>query len=184
VKIKIDALEIIGKYYQPGSIAHGILLEHGRAVADKARRIALILHLDIDMDIVEQAALLHDIGMFMTRAPGLGCHGDRDYICHGYLGRELLEREGLPILALVCERHVGAGLTAGEIAEHHLPLPMRDMLPLSVEEKIICYADKFFSKGKNHRDREKTVEEIRAGFAGYGKAQIARFDALHRLLSS
>jgi hypothetical protein len=47
-----------------------------------------------------------------------------------------------------------------------LPLPARDMFPLSVEERLICYADKFFSKTDNGR-HEKTIDEITAGLARY-----------------
>ena len=59
--------------------------------------------------------MLHDIGIFLTHAPQIGCHGDKPYICHGYLGRELLEKEGFPRHAIVCETHVGVGLTIADI---------------------------------------------------------------------
>ncbi len=59
--------------------------------------------------------MLHDIGIFLTNAPHIGCYGDKPYICHGYLGREILDKEGLPGHAMVCERHVGAGLTVTDI---------------------------------------------------------------------
>lgn len=180
----VESRAIIGKYYQPGSLSHEVLVAHGEAVADKARAIALSMPAHApDVDFIVEAALLHDIGMFLTRAPGLGCHGDRDYICHGYLGRELLEKEGLPRHALVCERHVGVGLTADEIVKHNLPVPRREMLPISLEEKIICYADKFFSKSRGALRREKTVEEVRAEISRYGPEQLERFEALHQLFS-
>lgn len=179
-----EPLALIRKYYQPGSLAYEIMVEHGRAVAGKTRDIASSHpELNADMVFIEQAALLHDIGIFMTQAPSLGCHGDKDYICHGYLGRELLEGEGLPSHALVCERHVGVGLTVADIVRYSLPLPMREMLPLTMEEKIICYADKFFSKKKDSPGREKTVEEVRAWIAPYGQEQLQRFEALHELFS-
>ena len=44
------------------------------------------------------------------------------------------------------KRHTGAGLTKKEIIEQELPLPQQDFLPETTEEKLICYADKFFSK--------------------------------------
>ena len=47
-----------------------------------------------DIEFIRTAALLHDIGIFMTHAPKFGCFGDHPYLAHGYLGRELLEREG------------------------------------------------------------------------------------------
>ena len=93
--------------------------------------------------------MLHDIGIFMTRTPELGCHGKHPYICHGILGSDLLKKEGQPELALVCERHVGVGISKADIHRHRLQLPKRDMIPVSIEEQIVCYADKFFSKNGN-----------------------------------
>ncbi len=180
----MEPLKIIEKYYRPGSEAFLVLVEHGKAVAEKALRTASsVRHLGVDEAFVFQAAMLHDIGIFLTDAPQIGCHGDRDYICHGYLGRELLEREGLISHALVCERHVGVGISLNDIGLHHLPVPHREMLPLSLEEKIVCYADKFFSKKIGTLDREKSLAEVRASVERYGKEKLAAFDEMHSLFS-
>ena len=48
------------------------------------------------------------------------------------------------------------------------------MLPLSIEEQFICFADKFFSKTK--LDKEKSVEKARKSLERYGEAGVARFD--------
>lgn len=101
--------------------------------------------------------MLHDIGIFRTDTDGIHCFGTYPYICHGYLGSELVAAEGFPKHALVCERHTGAGLSLQSILEQNLPVPHREMVPLSLEEQIICFADKFFSKTK--LDREKSVEK-------------------------
>jgi uncharacterized protein len=178
----IDAAGIIRKYYEPGSIAFGILIEHSRAVARKAIDIATRLgHLEPDIMFIEAAAMLHDIGIFMTDEPDIGCYGPYKYICHGYLGRELLEKEGLPVHALVCERHVGVGISVADIDKDRLPIPRRDMLPLTLEEKIICFADKFFSKKKEAPDREKKAEDVRRSIARYGTDKVARFEEMLRV---
>ncbi len=159
-------------------------MEHGRAVADKSLLIARsVADLHPDLTFIEEAAMLHDIGIFMTREPRLGCNGDKDYICHGYLGRELLEQEGLPAHGLVCERHVGVGLTVRDIERQNLPIPRREMLPVTLEEKIICYADKFFSKRIEALREEKGIEEVRRRIAGYGQDDLERFERLHALFS-
>jgi uncharacterized protein len=177
-------LEIIKKYYRPASGAFRVLVEHGEAVARKACETAFrVRHLGPDEAFIAEAALLHDIGIFMTNAPRIGCYGDHEYICHGYLGRELLEGEGLTRHALVCERHVGVGLSVTDIDLHHLNIPRRDMLPLSLEEKIICYADKFFSKAIDALDVEKPLDEVRAAIEKYGKDKLAAFDMLHVLFN-
>ena len=144
-----------------------MLVRHGRQVAKKALGAAeRVVHLNPDMAFVQQAALLHDIGIFLTRAPELGCTGDKPYLCHGVLGRELLEEKGLPRHALVCERHVGTGISADDIRRADLPLPHRDMLPLTLEEELICYADKFFSKNGNNRP--KSIQAILNTLSSYG----------------
>lgn len=158
----MDPLHVIEKFYQPGSDTHAILVAHSRQVAKKSIEIAQNLDRpDLDMEFIEQAAMLHDIGIFLTASPGIGCTGDAPYICHGYLGRKLLDKEGLdPAFGLVAERHTGAGISLDNILRHNLPLPRRDMVPLTLEEKIICCADKFFSKTFANRHRPRTVPDI------------------------
>ena len=151
----MDALAIINKYYPEDNELKHILLTHSRAVADKALWIAdRHPELNLDRAFLEEAAMLHDIGVFLTDAPGIHCQGTHPYICHGYLGSELLQKEGFPKHALVCERHTGAGLSLKSILERELPVPHREMLPVSLEEQVICFADKFFSKTR--LDEEKS----------------------------
>jgi len=174
----LDTHDIIEEYYQPKSIAYDILIHHGELVAQKALDVARsVPHFSPKLSFIYEAAMLHDIGIFMTHAPGLGCYGEHPYICHGVLGKKLLDGISLPQHAHVSERHVGAGITADEIKSQALPLPERDMVPKTVEERIICYADKFFSKGAGS-GREKTVEEILAGLEPYGEGQVSSFLSL------
>ena len=43
--------------------------------------------------------MLHDIGIFRCNAPDIDCHGDAGYICHGYLGAELMRgRKVIPAM--------------------------------------------------------------------------------------
>jgi uncharacterized protein len=173
----MDSLAIIEQYYSPESTAYHFVVHHSRMVTEKALQIASRLRYPgVDMNFIQEAAMLHDIGIFYTDEPGIGCYGDRPYICHGFLGRELLENEGFPDHALVCERHVGVGLTQKEIEENKLPLPARDMIPMSIEEQIICYADKFFSKDAEFLLKEKPLEKIRRGIARYGEDKLRRFN--------
>ncbi|MFZ2807464.1 MAG: HDIG domain-containing metalloprotein [Desulfosalsimonadaceae bacterium] len=167
---------IINEYYPAGSPARDIFLRHSEAVAKKALQAARkVPHLHPDLEFIEQAALLHDIGIFYARAPEIGCFGEYPYICHGYLGRQLMEAKGLFRHALVCERHVGVGLTFDEIRKYHLPLPHRDMVPVSLEERVVCYADKFFSKKPGKNLEEWPVEMVLKSLEKYGPHKVARF---------
>lgn len=150
----MNPIELIDAYYPEDNERKHILLVHSRLVAEKALCIADgHPELNLDKDFLYEAGMLHDIGIFLTDAPGIFCFGNQPYICHGYLGADLMRREGYPRHALVCERHTGAGLSLNDIVAQNLPVPHRDMLPVSMEEQVICFADKFYSK--THLEREK-----------------------------
>ena len=171
----MDALAIINKYYPEDNELKHILLAHSRSVADKALWIAgKHPELNLDKQFLEEAAMLHDIGIFMTDAEGICCFGSYPYICHGFLGADLMRKEGFPRHALVCERHTGAGMSLQSIIDQQLPVPHRNMVPVSLEEQVICFADKFFSK--THLDREKSVEKALKSISRYGEDGIIRFN--------
>lgn len=166
---------LINLYYPQDNELKHILLVHSHSVAEKALWIAdRHPELKLDRDFLYEAAMLHDIGIFLTDADGIHCSGPRPYICHGYLGGALVRAEGYPRHALVCERHTGAGLSLEQIVEQDLPVPHVEMVPVSLEEQVICFADKFFSK--THLDREKSVEKARKSLVKYGEAGVLRFD--------
>lgn len=171
----MNPIELIDKYYPEDNELKKILLKHSRSVADKALAMARKHpELNLDMQFIEEAAMLHDIGIFLTDADDIFCYGTYPYICHGYLGADLVRKEGYPRHALVCERHTGAGLSLKTIIERDLPVPHRDMLPVSLEEQIICFADKFFSKTK--LDNEKSLEKARKSIGKHGEEGLERFD--------
>ena len=174
----MDPIELLEQYYDSNSKAFKILMEHGRQVADKALEAAKnVSELKPDLEFIETAAMLHDIGILQTDTPRFGCFGEHPYICHGILGSELLKEKGHSELALVCERHVGVGISIDDIRRHHLPLPKRDMIPISIEEQIICYADKFFSKTGNGRPAEKSIAEIIDNISRFGPDKSERFES-------
>lgn len=173
-EFKMDYQKIIDKYYPEDNELRHILLVHSRKVADKALEIVdKHPELGADRQFVEEAAMLHDIGIFMTDADGIFCFGDKPYICHGTLGADLMRDEGYPRHALVCERHTGTGLSIADIERQQLPIPHRDLLPVSIEEQIVCFADKFYSKTK--LEKEKSIEGALKSVAKFGEESAARF---------
>lgn len=170
----MDYNKIIDKYYPEENELKKLLIRHSRDVADRALSIAeKHPELDIDRQFLEEGAMLHDIGIFMTDAPGIHCMGKDPYIRHGIDGAELLRKEGYPEHARVCERHTGAGISLKQIKEQNLPLPEQDFLPETLEEKIICYADKFYSKSSP--DKVKTLEKAERSVAKHGEDGLKRF---------
>ena len=176
--------QIIDKYYGEGSNKlKSLLLLHSQSVARKALQIGFShTELSLDMKFIEEAAMLHDIGIIRCNAPGIHCHGTEPYICHGRIGAEMLRAEGLPRHARVCERHTGAGLTRDDIVRQQLPLPQQDFLPETMEEKLVCYADKFFSKSRP--DEEKTLEQAVRSLSKFGDEGVSRFMEWHEMFKT
>lgn len=157
-----------------------LLLLHSRQVADKCLACCDChpgLHLD--RAFVEEAAMLHDIGIRWCHAPGIFCAGEEPYLCHGLIGGRLLREEGLPRHARVCERHTGAGITREQIEQRQLPLPPADYLPETLEEQLVCYADKFFSK--SHPERVLTDGQAAMSLEPFGHDGVERFMHWHSL---
>ena len=153
-----------------------ILLQHSQSVAIKSLQIvSLHPELNANRDFIINAAMLHDIGIKECDAPGIHCHGTNAYIQHGILGARILRAQGVDErYARVCERHTGTGITREDIASRHLPLPLVDLLPETIEEQIICYADKFYSK--SHPERTKTIEQARNSILKFSDEGLKRFD--------
>lgn len=179
-----DWKSVIDLYYPADRKVRGILLTHSRAVAECALSLARRNNLGLDPAVVEAAAMLHDVGIIRTDAPGIDCHGNQPYLCHGPIGADMLRQAGVDeVIASVAERHTGAGLTSDEIAAAGLPLPKgRDYMPRSVLERLICYADCFYSKSPELERLAvpKPLERVKASMTRFGPGVEARFEALCR----
>lgn len=174
----IDYDSLLRKHTADNLDLYNLLKAHSNAVAKKALLIASRHpELGVDVDFVLEAAMLHDIGVTRCDAPSIHCFGSEPYLRHGIIGAEILREEGLPLHARVAERHTGAGITAEDIRSRSLPLPEQDYLPDTVEEKLICYADKFFSKSRRP-DEAKPLEKIRTQMQAFGADTLARFDEM------
>ncbi len=158
--MKIDVKAVIERYYSEENELKNIYIVHANAVAELALSMARKHpELKVDEGFVYEAAMLHDIGIFLTDAPRIYCYGKEPYLCHGYLGAELLRSLGLERHARVCERHTGTGLTKEAILANGWNLPVKDFVPETIEEQLICFADKFYSKTKFLRT-PRTLEQV------------------------
>ena len=171
----MDYQSIIDKYYPSENELRRILLIHSRQVADRCVKIAKNHpELKLDVEFLEEAAMLHDIGIYRCDAPSIQCFGTEPYICHGVIGGQILREEGWERHALVCERHTGTGLSREQIVRQQLPLsPDGHYEPEALEEQVVCYADKFYSK--THPERERTVVEAAQSLEKFGEAGVLRF---------
>lgn len=199
----MDYLALIHRYYPEDNALRRMLLHHSRQVCARALQIVeRHPELGANRHLVEAGAMLHDIGIFLTDAPGIHCHGTAHYILHGSLGAQLLRNEAKQLkkeklqeeqlkaeqpqaiqlqeelhfyeaLARICERHTGTGLTRQTIIERGLPDPQQDLLPETIEEQIICYADKFYSK--SHLERERTIPQTLQSLEKFGDEGVEKF---------
>ncbi len=130
---------------------------HSHAVAKIALSIASkIKETELDLNLIEVGALLHDIGRSQT-------HGFN----HGIEGGKILKKYGYPNeLVRICETHILGGLD--KVDAKKVGLPEKDYLPLTLEEKIVCLADKYMKGTK-----EVTIEErFRTWFLKYGRTEL------------
>ncbi len=199
----MDYLALIHRYYPEDNALRRMLLHHSHQVCARALQIVeRHPELGANRHLVEAGAMLHDIGIFLTEAPGIHCHGTAHYILHGSLGAQLLRNEAEQLkkekqqaeqlkeeqlqaiqlqeelhfyeaLARICERHTGTGLTRQTIIERGLPDPQQDLLPETIEEQIICYADKFYSK--SHLERERTIPQTLQSLEKFGDEGVEKF---------
>lgn len=175
-----DWKQEINNHYPADRKIRGILIAHSRSVATLALEIAHRLELPLDDDDIVAAAMLHDLGIIATDAPGIDCHGSAPYLCHGAIGADMLRADGAPeFLARVAERHTGAGLTAEEIAGAGMPLPEgRCYMPETVLERLVCYADCFYSKSRDMSRR--SMERVETSMSRFGPGVLERFKELVR----
>ena len=146
-----QAIALLKKYSSNNSVFQKVL-QHSKAVQLAALSIASAIKKrrhKIDLDLIKTASLLHDIGRFTCP------QRTKFSLQHGIEGAKILRKEKLPRHARIAETHLGAGITKIEIIKQKLPLPKKDFLPKTIEQKVIAYADNLIFK-----DRLGTVSEI------------------------
>jgi uncharacterized protein len=164
---KKEIFDFIYEVYKNDKEVLEFLIPHVKSVAACAVKIAE--KQKADTEFVYRASLLHDIGIFLTNTPKLKCEGKAPYIQHGVLGRELLEKYGFFKEASVALTHVGVGISIEHILKNNLPLPLTDMSPTTTEERIISFADLFFSKRPQFLTIPKTIVEVENDVKRYGE---------------
>lgn len=168
--------EIIAHFYEIDTPLCQLLILHSQKVREKALAILDMPEnqgLHINRQLVCDGAMLHDIGICRCDAPGIHCEGTAPYIEHGQIGAGMIrglkgkdnpeENEYLEMIARICERHTGAGLPGFE--------------PETIEEKLVCLADKFYSKSGDPA-KEKPMERVLKSMAKFGDENVRKFQNL------
>ncbi len=160
INFVLDYLSIIHKYIDPNSKAYKYYIVHSTLVAHKSLKIARNMGLtQAQLEFIEEASMLHDIGIPQTDMPSIGCYGDEPYLLHMTIGKEMLLKEGLPKHAEVAEKHTT--ITKSQIINENLPFkPPIDMYPKFLEGEIIAFSDMSFTKNPPELWIEKTPDQI------------------------
>lgn len=140
-----QAVQLLGKSHCSVKV-----IKHCKAVARLALETANALKekgLQVDSELVEIGALLHDIGRSRTHT-----------VNHAVVGAEIARSAGLPESVIsIIKRHVGGGITVSEAEK--LGWPKDVYVPITLEEKIVSYADKLIQDCKRV-PVEVTIKEL------------------------
>jgi uncharacterized protein (TIGR00295 family) len=161
--VKPSEEEALGLHRKYGS--NEAMVRHCRAVA----RVTLILAEGIgrkgkkvDVEVAFGGALLHDIGRNRTQT-----------VRHGLEGSQILAEEGVDeAVVQIVRRHVGAGISPTEAKS--LGLPNFDYIPETLEEALVCFADKMVDG-----DRVRPFEQEVGRFERRGH-DVERLKALRK----
>jgi uncharacterized protein len=139
------------------------VINHCEAVTELALETANILEergLKIDFAIVEIGALLHDLGRSKTHT-----------VHHAVVGAEIAKSAGLPdSVVSIIKRHVGGGISSSEAEK--LGWPKDVYVPITLEEKIVSYADKLIENSER-APIDVTIEKL-SGERKYDAAERVR----------
>ena len=177
----MDYFSIIHKYIPPSSPVYPYYIVHVTLVTAKALRIAdRLAFSDEQKQFIEEASMLHDIGIIRVHAPDIHCRGSLPYVMHIKEGRKILEAEGLPNHARIAENHFGiGGIKKDEIENSGVKLPFEDIVCNQIEDKVINYSDLFFSKNPSKFFNESSLKRVREKVKNYGSRQQQIFELWH-----
>lgn len=171
--IESDAINLLHKYSSDRDSFLAVL-NHSQAVKRLALKICDVSK-NVDSSFVAIASILHDIGRF-SYPPG------PDSILHGVEGARILRSEGLDDYALVCERHIGIGITKDDIIKQGLPLPLGDYVPISNEEIIVCYADNLIAGAVEQSEDWFLERMVRELGEDYRERVLDFFKKVHEII--
>jgi uncharacterized protein len=149
------------------------VIQHCRTVAQLAVKIAIILQkkgYNVDIELAEVGALLHDIGRSKTHS-----------VNHAIVGAKIAKSARLPdVITRIIERHVGGGIPQDEAEK--LGWPNRSYMPETLEERIVAYADKLI-EGNQRIPINQTIAHFSRKL-GKNHPSIARLRALDKEFQS
>lgn len=168
-----QAIAILKKHSKDKK-SFSIVLSHVKLVERIALKIANKIKKNghpVDIELVKVGSLLHDIGRFSCPPK------TKMSIRHGIVGGTILRKEAkdpknkkiksmLLKCASVCDRHIGVGIMKSDIKKQGLDLPVKDLVPKTLEENIISYADNL-AEGKKEMGIDYVINRFRKEVGEY-----------------
>lgn len=145
----IEDIERFHHKYAPNEKVYGLVYGHCQVVAEIALWCAdnIAKNTKVDKQLLQTAALLHDVGSYAFFDNNGESLNDRLYPQHAILGAKILEDEGIDQrITDIVSTHVLLGLSKQEIIDTPWYLPEHDYEPKTTEGELLCYADRFHSK--------------------------------------
>lgn len=146
--LSIQEIEKLHRKYAPNDTVYSLVYGHCAIVNEIAQWCAAnVVDEPVDTDLLQTAALLHDIGTYILFNEQGKVTNHRMYPLHAILSAKIIADEGIDMsVAHIVETHVLLGLSRQEIIDTPWVLPARDYIPTTIEGKLLCYADRFHSK--------------------------------------
>lgn len=170
-----EQIRALHERYAPNAAAFERVYVHCKIVTEIALALAEKIADPIDIEIVRASCLLHDIGTYICfDDQGNGNYNKHDYKLHAIFGAAIVTEEGYdPRIAEAIRTHVLMGLTKEEIVEHKIALPHNNYEPTTIEGRLLCYADRFHSKGPAFNAYDSFVTSLNANLPKQAKKLAA-----------
>ena len=142
-----------------------LIWTHSEIILKVAQKIVAKLKdesISVNIDLLTKGTLLHDIGVYHCYDEDFNPNNNLpQYVEHGYIGYKIIRDIGIPEeIARFALRHTATGLTEKDIKKGNLNLPMGNYIPVTLEEEILTYADKFHTKYPSFSDFEKQKKNV------------------------
>lgn len=170
-------IERLHHKYAPNDKVYDLVYGHCQVVCEIALWCANNIKDDtrVDLDLLQSAALLHDIGTYILFDNEGKVANNRMYPQHAILGAKIVADEGIDIrISKIIETHILLGLTKQEIIDTPWVLPARNYEPDTVEGELLCYADRFHSKHPTFNAYDSFLEGLKKSLP----LQAAKFETL------
>ncbi|MDB5185112.1 MAG: metal dependent phosphohydrolase [Candidatus Saccharibacteria bacterium] len=142
-----DAIEALHHRYARNEAVFDLVYTHCGIVTEIALWCADRIAAPVDRELLIAGCMLHDIGTYALFDDSGHIENQHTYRQHAVFGAALVAEEGYdPRIVAMIRNHVQMGLSKQEIIDNQLALPHNDFQPQTLEERLVCYADRFHTK--------------------------------------